>query len=124
MRKIFIPILTVLAITIVAAIGNTGCTGCSTGDDTTKVASDTIDTTLVNQAEKPITLVGIAVDGARRSVDVQPLDNPDTTYHFDYPADLDEQSRTSWVIDDTIVITYYKRGNDTETDSIVKIEKK
>ena len=124
MRKIFIPIFTVLVITIVAAIANTGCTGCSDGNDTTKLASDTIDTTLVNPADKPVELIGVATAGARRSVEVQPLDNPDTTYLFEYPMELDEESRTCWVEGDTIVITYFERGNDTESDSIVKIVKK
>ena len=109
MRKIFIPILSALALTIVAGLGNTGCSGCSTGNDTTATVTDTIDTTVVS---------------ARRSVEVQPLDKPDTTYLFEYPMDLDEQSRTSWVVGDTIIITYYKRGSDTESDSIVKIVKK
>ncbi len=124
MRKIFIPILSALALTIVAGLGNTGCSGCSTGDDTTATVTDTIDTTVVSEANKPVELVAVVTDGARRSVEVQPLDKPDTTYLFEYPMDLDEQSRTSWVVGDTIIITYYKRGSDTESDSIVKIVKK
>lgn len=124
MRKIFLPILSVLVITSIMSLGSTGCTGCTSTSDSDTVVTDTIDTTVVSLAEKPVELTCVVTDGARRSVEVQPLDNPDTTYLFEYPEELDEQSRTSWEVGDTIVITYFKRGNDTESDSIVKISKK
>ena len=124
MRKIFAPILFVAA--LAAIVGTTGsCTSCTGGGDTVSgnEFTDSLDTTLLSTENKPVTLTGIAADGARRSIEFQPL-GQDTLMHFDYPTELSEEARTCWVVGDTIAITYIRGTvNGEEADSVINIVK-
>lgn len=124
MRKILLPALAFIAITI--TLGGTlgGCT-------TETQHNDTLDTVVIpakidvaqagNDDASVITVTGTVVDGAMNSVWVEIA--PDSTVEFSYPQ-LDRNNNDvfyNWSIDDKITVKYVKTAS--SGDSVVSIQK-
>lgn len=123
MRKILLPALALIALTI--TIGGTleGCT-------TETKHSDSLDTVVIpaKVATEPTDsdgnvqiVTGKVMDGAMNSVWVEV--SPDSTIEFSYP-ELDRNNSDvfyNWSIDDNITVKYVKTANNG--DSVISIQK-
>lgn len=125
MRKIILPILSVVALAIITGGVLDGCT-------TEGNHSDTIDTVVLQPKQlldlgdstDVMTVTGVVTDGAMNSVMVEVDD--DSIMEFSY-SELDRGNSDvyeSWEIDDRITVSYVKTMHgDEEVDSVISIKK-
>ena len=65
--------------------------------------------------QEPISVTGVAIDGAMNSISL--LVGDDTVY-FSYP-DLDNDHRASWDINDSVTVHYYVTANGDSVTEVI-----
>ena len=98
------------------AISFWSCTGEGQQETSQEEFADTIRAV---EADTPIEVTGVAVDGAMNSVYLKVGED---TIEFTYP-DLDSDHRDSWAINDTLTVRYFETADgDSVTDVINKAD--
>jgi hypothetical protein len=103
----------VYAFGALVALSLFSCIESGTQNNSDDTATDSIAPAPDDQ--EPISVTGVAIDGAMNSISL--LVGDDTVY-FSYP-DLDNDHRASWDINDSVTVHYYVTANGDSVTEVI-----